>query len=127
MTVFKLFGALTAACALAGAASAFDNSTCTAYLTGGWDAEITVSDKTQYIHVEYAADGTASTRNDKKVDGVLQPGKPFEIGKWLAKPGSSPDNCAFALVDNGKEYWSELTVTDANTHVAKGTLYRRTQ
>ncbi|BCW89292.1 hypothetical protein sos41_24500 [Alphaproteobacteria bacterium SO-S41] len=126
--MIKLLGAAAAVCLLAGTASAFDNSTCATFLTGGWNAQITVSEKVQYIHVDYTADGTAATRYDKMVDGALQPGKLIPVGKWLAKPGTSPDNCAFALVDDGgKEHWSELTVTDETTYVAKGTLYRRGQ
>lgn len=65
--MLRMICAATAACFLAGAAIAFDNSTCGTFFVGEWSADVVASEK---MISTYNADGTYGFRseNEKRRD-----------------------------------------------------------
>lgn len=101
------------------AASAFDNQTCQAFLTGLWKAEGDGKGDAN------AVDLLALTKSGEALGGRgIVPHGPKEghwlLMKWSAKPGSAPERCILITTGVNRSGGpqvdeSELSVVDDNT------------
>lgn len=117
--MIRFLAAAAVLTAFAAPASAFDNTTCKAFLTGTWDmtvpTELQGQPGTIATRAIYDADGDFSATVSIQPNG-LEPETQTLAGTWDAAPGPSNDSCNASVATGGREQVDTvLIVLDVNT------------